>query len=103
MPTQHTRGPWANDPLQPTIWTDDGQTKIATIADLPWVNGKSDWMTEQANARLISVAPELLQACYAAKETLGEIVALANVNDATRKMLVAIGDHLNAAINKATN
>lgn len=64
-PAQHTPGPWQNDPLQPTIWTADGQTKIATINDLPWVTGKSNWMTEQANARLIATAPELLEACRA--------------------------------------
>ena len=49
-----------NTPMQDTIWTADGNTKIATIADLPWNNGKSDWMTEQANAALIALAPTLL-------------------------------------------
>lgn len=62
MQTKHTPGPWANDPLQPTIWANDGQTQVATVADLPWKDGKSDWMTEQANARLIAAAPELLAA-----------------------------------------
>ncbi len=62
---KYTPGPWTNDPLQDTIWADDGQTKVATIADLPWVNGKSDWLTEQANARLISLAPEMAEALKA--------------------------------------
>lgn len=60
MNTKHSKGPWTNDPMQPTIWANDGETKIATIDDLPWINGKSDWITEQANAQLIAAAPELL-------------------------------------------
>lgn len=64
-PTKHTPGPWSNDPLQPTIWANDGQTKIATISELPWKDGKSDWLTEQSNARLIASAPDLLEALKA--------------------------------------
>ena len=65
MKTQHTQGPWSNDPTQPTIWANDGDLKVATVSDLPWVNGKSDWQTEQANARLIAAAPDLLAALEA--------------------------------------
>lgn len=57
--------------MQDTIWANDGDLKIATIADLPWVespSGKrhSDFDTEQANARLIAAAPDLLAACQRA-------------------------------------
>ncbi len=62
-----TPGPWTHTPMQDTVWANDGETKIATIADLPWVTGPSgrrhsDDATEQANARLIAAAPELLAA-----------------------------------------
>jgi len=71
MKTQHTQGPWTNDPTQPTIWANDGDLKVATVSDLPWVNGKSDWQTEQANARLIAAAPELLAALQFIATTAG--------------------------------
>lgn len=66
--TKHTPGPWSHTPMQDTIWANEGETKIASIADLPWkenpVTGKrsSDFDTEQANARLIAAAPELFEA-----------------------------------------
>lgn len=77
MKTQHTPGPWMNTPMQDTIWTADGMTKIATIADLPWNDGKSDWMTEQANARLIAAAPELLEALQACIEIVARVGTVA--------------------------
>jgi hypothetical protein len=63
----HTPGPWSNTPMQDTIWANDGETKIATVADLPWITSpagrrQSDWETEQANAKLIAAAPALLAA-----------------------------------------
>lgn len=69
---KHTAGPWSHTPLQDTIWANDGQTKVARVEELPWVetpSGKhsSDWMTEQANAQLIAAAPDLLAACKAAE------------------------------------
>lgn len=68
--TKHTTLPWINDPLQPTIWANGGEIKIATIDDLPRINGKSQWIEEQANAAFIIRACnshyELLQACKAA-------------------------------------
>jgi hypothetical protein len=66
---KHTPGPWSNTPLQDTIWANSGNTKVCTVADLPWkehpITGRrsSDAETEQANARLIAAAPELLEAC----------------------------------------
>ncbi len=62
----HTPGPWENTPGQSTIWANDGDLKVATVDDLPWVENSSgrrssDWMTEAANARLIAACPDLLQ------------------------------------------
>jgi hypothetical protein len=68
MKTKFTPGPWNNTPMQDKIWDSEGQIMIARIGDLPWIDGKSDWMTEQANARLISAAPELLAALEALVE-----------------------------------
>ena len=68
---RHTPGPWSNTPGQPTIWANDGETKVATIEDLPWItlsSGRrtSDTATEDANARLIAAAPDLLAALESA-------------------------------------
>lgn len=60
--TQHTPGPWHNIPDQPTIWDASQDTMIAKVTELPWIDGKSQWQTENANARLIAAAPELLAA-----------------------------------------
>ena len=62
---QHTPGPWTHTPGQDTVWANDGDTKVAKIEDLPWItlaSGRrtSDSATEEANARLIAAAPELL-------------------------------------------
>lgn len=62
MNAQHTPGPWSNTPMQETVWAQDGQVQVAKVSDMPWANGKSDWLTEQANARLIAAAPDLLDA-----------------------------------------
>lgn len=72
-----TARPWTNDPLQPTIWANDGETQVAKISDLPWINGKSDWITEQANAALIVRAVNehdaLCAVADAAKTALDEL------------------------------
>jgi len=68
---KHTQGPWTVIPGQDTIWAGDGDTKVATMADLPWIESAatgrrhSDTATEQANARLIATAPDLLAALEA--------------------------------------
>lgn len=76
MKTAHTPTPWSNTPMQPTIWANDGDLKVATIADLPWVDNpvtgkrESQWQVENANAAFIVKAcnchEELLEACKAA-------------------------------------
>lgn len=62
MKTEHTPGPWINIPMQDTVWAEDGNLQVAKISELPWINGKSNWVQEGANARLIAAAPELLEA-----------------------------------------
>jgi hypothetical protein len=66
MSNSHTPGPWSITPMQDTVWALDGQVQVAKVSDLPWINGKSDWLTEQANGYLIAAAPGLLIACKAA-------------------------------------
>lgn len=84
----HTKGPWTHTPMQDTIWANDGETKIATIADLPWVESvtgrrQSDFDTEQANARLIACAPDLLRACELALGQLRGSKSLGGVHSAS--------------------
>lgn len=82
MNLKHTPGPWSNDPLQPTIWANDGDLKIATVEDLPWVENaitgrrQSQSGVEQANARLISAAPEMLEALQACADILERLTPL---------------------------
>lgn len=95
----HTPGPWSTTPMQSSIWANDGETKIATIADLPWVttaSGRrtSDFMTENANARLIAAAPELLDA-------LIEMLDASN-KPANERWLSNVRSNAIAAIAKAT-
>lgn len=71
---KHTQLPWSNDPMQPTIWANDGDTKVATIADLPWKNGKSNWMEEQANAEfIVRACNSHYELVESAREALGMI------------------------------
>ena len=66
MNTKHTPGPWhVRYPLRsserPRIVTGDKQ-EIATVAK---VNGGTDDLVYNCNARLIAAAPKLLAACLA--------------------------------------
>lgn len=64
--TKHTPGPWYQDRAHTLrIWADDPATpnEAWLIADAA-LTGSVD--TDNANARLIAAAPELLEACKAA-------------------------------------
>ena len=61
MKTKHTKGEWLNLGYRVDVDVADGMSGICEM---------SDWMPEEemeANAKLIAAAPELLNACLAAK------------------------------------
>lgn len=71
MTAQHTPGPWA-------VKT-DGEANYFTIADSKanWLmrvqhNGEPSTVTQDANARLIAAAPELLELCELSLRALHE-------------------------------
>lgn len=94
--------------MQDTIWAKYGNVKIASITDLPRIESASgrlasDWMTEQANARLIAAAPELFAACHSANLFIA--ASLANALESghiqqARKISVVL-TQIQAAIAKA--
>ena len=59
MNTKHTPGPWTIDGKNIKHYTDNGFTKVARVGD--YMAARND----EANARLIAAAPELLEAAIA--------------------------------------
>lgn len=57
--TQHTPGPWKHTPGQETIWAKDGELMVARTE---YTRGEMEVNEDEANARLIASAPELLTA-----------------------------------------
>ncbi len=61
MTTKHTPGPWTValgvSPVD-TVWDAEGEHKIASFISAP----SRDWQEQDANARLIAAAPDLLAA-----------------------------------------
>jgi hypothetical protein len=95
MEAKHTPGPWRVDPsANCDVQTADGQFEIATTHPEILRGGRTDADCAQANARLISAAPEMLAALEAAGRAFNTISAS---NGATREAEAAIA----AAITKA--
>lgn len=87
MITKHTSGPWISDGAQIFIETDDGRQQSIGQA-----NGfRISQETVYANARLISAAPDLLEA-------LRNLLEVCSETDNTRPAIAAA----RAAIAKAT-
>ena len=57
MNTPHTAGPWTHTPGQDTIWAQDGSLLIARTE---YTRREMDVFEDEANARLIAAAPDLL-------------------------------------------
>lgn len=89
METNHTPGPWTHCPGQDTIWAKDGELLVARTE---YTRREMAVNEDNANARLIAAAPELLEA-------LTELAALA---DFTRPTERAAWIKARAAIAKAT-
>lgn len=72
--TTHTPGPWGCTETEGswTISADADPVYIATVA-MPGRMSKVD--QAEANARLIAAAPELLEACQLALDSLNSLVA----------------------------
>ena len=97
---EHTPGPWKpyeDGPL--TIVTAEGDT-IAGVYDgtLPW-NKTNVSLPGEANARLIAAAPDLLEACEVALETINILDVLVDGGKEGRR---EVKRQLRAAIRKAT-
>lgn len=95
MTAKHTPGPWTWDDGSPWIYREINGATVARVAE---DNGHmvAEYrkpMPMSANARLIAAAPDLLEACRAALEWLGEC------HKGTHQAEIA--DELRAAIAKA--
>lgn len=106
MKTQHTPGPWHVGPVQPSLYyveTESGFDIAKCEFKVPGefrLVGDSTKPEAEANARLISAAPELLEEC---ERSLFEISQhLLNGNQFTEPMLKAWANGLRSAIAKAT-
>lgn len=70
---KHTAGPWAIQPCQQdygkskSIVASAGFEITRILCDIQWPKGHPD---DEANARLISAAPELLEACKLIKHRI---------------------------------
>jgi len=88
--TKHTPGPWTSD------WDDNGFFWIDPIhASLSGCPGDD----AEANARLIAAAPELLEACKAAEESI--VCFMAESKLSADSGAGAILAEIRAAMNKA--
>lgn len=63
MKTQHTPGPWKHYPGRDTILSEHPDYLHSVIAKIATGENREE---ENANAKLIAAAPELLEACKAA-------------------------------------
>jgi hypothetical protein len=89
--TQHTPGPWIYDDRYVNVIAEDGRA----IAGRPaWSSLSPD--SEEADARLIAAAPELLEACEAALFALDCAINLQGL-----QLLIPTADKVRAAIAKA--
>ena len=69
--SKHTPGPWIVGSTGENIWGNDNRSKIATIPrDSPYIVILEE---REANAYLISAAPELLEACKEAETYLNAL------------------------------
>lgn len=83
MTSKHTPGPWAHDSGSTLVITEEYIIADCTAAALP----ESE---QEANARLMAAAPELLEACKDALEFIDFLMHDSLVSDGeTRNMLRA--------------
>lgn len=106
--SKHTPGPWRfnkRDEMDVAIWGSDGFTicgDVYVIADVSFPEKNDAYGHEEANARLIAAAPDLLEALEAAiehglvpKSSASEGGAMRHVSQ------VKCADQIRAAIAKA--
>lgn len=72
MSAQHTPGPWVSSKFGFQVLTGDSWSTVCTLkGDARWEDGRGDyapeyeWQRQEANARLIAAAPDLLEALKA--------------------------------------
>ena len=66
MKTDHTPGPWKCDLVSLKIWANDGNTEISRTSSDVSIS------EEEANARVISSAPDMLDALQAIVDAFGD-------------------------------
>ena len=73
--SKHTPGPWVVDPANPNLVARDGDVYeyICEVSPSVFSNSTHSYDQECANARLIAVAPELLEALKELMEYAGII------------------------------
>lgn len=75
----HTPGPWMLDPAHP-LMVYCGDALGSRVADLSQPGHGIPWAQEEANARLIAAAPDLLAACRRLRSVINDHVSLADVD-----------------------
>lgn len=103
MSTKHTPGPWTQVKMSGEairlIWGPEGRC----VVDLTKQNVMHSEAEQNANARLIAAAPELLEACAEALEFADNYSDVVDGDDGQPKpnRAMRLAEMLRAAINKA--
>jgi hypothetical protein len=90
--TLHTPGPWKCDLVSLKIWANDGNTEIARTSSDVSIS------EEEANARLIASAPDLLSALESAYNAIAWDIPGGNLSDKEEETLL---DVIREALRKA--
>src|SRR5688572_28329605 len=103
MTQKHTPGPWGygmKDGNYVIMTADEGRLfrTVATVRDFPASSSK----TEEANARLIAAAPDLLKRIEATQNFLAVLLTASYIPVEAADLIIELRNENKAAIAKAT-